>query len=184
MTVFFQIKTFLKKKLFPTKSCTLIKMLIFSKLFTWCLSRRIVRIESAGKGVAIRKKAEQWLAGKGLLRERHLCTTFMLYKNSFSQQRTGLEVLIKVTSKADRWMQSGKSFTKNWFRIAVFSKTKSVFPLLTSRVFFYVIQTHAISSQRFQILRRTDTSCLCNIGIRSKPSDVSWLFWVYFYQTI
>ena len=36
-----------------------------------------------------------------------------LYKNSFSQQRTGLKVLIKVTSEADRWKQSGKGFTKN-----------------------------------------------------------------------
>ena len=39
--------------------------------------------------------------------------------------------------------------------------------------FFYLIQTHAISSQRTQILRRTDTSCLCNIGTRSKPCGVS-----------
>ena len=46
MTVFFQIKTF---------SNTLIKMLMFSKLFISCLSRRIVRIESAGKGMAIGK---------------------------------------------------------------------------------------------------------------------------------
>ena len=50
--------------------------------------------------------------------------------------------------------------------------------------FFYLMQTHAISSQRSQILRRTDTSCLCNIGTRSKPCDVSWLFWVYLDQTI
>ena len=50
--------------------------------------------------------------------------------------------------------------------------------------FLYLIQTHAISSQRSQILRRTSTSCLCNIGTRSKPCDVSWLFWVYLYQTI
>ena len=50
--------------------------------------------------------------------------------------------------------------------------------------FFYLIQTHAISSQRSQILRRTDTSCLCNIGTRSKPCDISWAFWVYLYQTI
>ena len=46
MTVFFQIKTF------PN---TLIKMLMFSKLFISCLSRRIVRIESARKGMAIGK---------------------------------------------------------------------------------------------------------------------------------
>ena len=46
MTVFFQIKTF---------SNTLIKMLMFSKLFISCLSRRIVRTESAGKGMAIGK---------------------------------------------------------------------------------------------------------------------------------
>ena len=50
--------------------------------------------------------------------------------------------------------------------------------------FFYLIQTHAISSQWSQILRRTDTSCLCNIGTRSKQCDVSCLFRVYLYQTI
>ena len=36
------------------------------------------------------------------MRERHLCTTFQLRMNSFCRQRVGLEVLIKVTSKADR----------------------------------------------------------------------------------
>ena len=35
------------------------------------------------------------------MRERHLCTTFKLRTNSFCWQRAGLEVLIKVTSKAD-----------------------------------------------------------------------------------
>ena len=48
MTVFFQIKASLKK-------IVLIKMLLFSKLFISCLSRRVVRIESAGKGMAVRK---------------------------------------------------------------------------------------------------------------------------------
>ena len=52
MTVFFQIKTFSNTLI---KSFTLIKMLMFSKLFISCLSRRIVRIESAGKGMAIGK---------------------------------------------------------------------------------------------------------------------------------
>ena len=51
MTVFFQTKTFSNTLI---KSFTLIKMLMFSKLFiSCCLSRRIVRIESAGKGMAI-----------------------------------------------------------------------------------------------------------------------------------
>ena len=44
--------------------------------------------------------------------------------------------------------------------------------------------THAISSPRSQILRHMGTSCLCNIGTRSKPHNVSRLFWVYVYQTI
>ena len=55
MTVFFQIKTFSKKNFFQQKRFTLLKMLLFSKLFISCLSRRIVRIESAGKGMAIGK---------------------------------------------------------------------------------------------------------------------------------
>ena len=46
---------FSNKDFFHQKSFTLIEMLIFSKLFISCLSRRIVRIESAGKGMAIRK---------------------------------------------------------------------------------------------------------------------------------
>ena len=54
------------------------------------------------------EKSRAVIAGKGLLRERHLCTTFKLNKNSFCQQRAGLEILRKVTSKADRWKQSGK----------------------------------------------------------------------------
>ena len=36
------------------------------------------------------------------MRERHLCTIFKLYMNSFCWQRAGLEVLTKVISKADR----------------------------------------------------------------------------------
>ena len=77
-----------------------------------------------------------------------------------------------------------KKFCKKLTSYCIFFNNKKCFPLLTSKVFFYLIQTHAISSQRSQILRRTDTSCLCNIGTRSKPCDVSWLFWVYLYQTI
>ena len=52
MTVFFQIKTFSNTLI---KSFTLMKMLMFLKLFISCLSRSIVRIESAGKGMAIEK---------------------------------------------------------------------------------------------------------------------------------
>ena len=158
-------------------------MLIFLKLFISSLSRRIVRIDRAQEKEWLLEKAEQWLAGKGLLRERHLCATFKLYKNSFCQQRAGLEVLIKVTSKADRWKQSGKSFTKNWFLIAFFSIAKIVFHLMFAKI-FYLIPTHVISSQRSQILQRKDTSYLCNIGTRSKPCDVSWVFRVYLYQII
>ena len=60
----------------------------------------------------------------------------------FCQQRAGLEVLIKVTSKADRWKQSGKSFTKNWFLIAFFSITKKVFHLMFAKI-FYLIPTQS-----------------------------------------
>ena len=91
MTVFFQIKTFSNTLI---KSFTLIKMLMFSKLFISCLSRRIVRIESAGKGMAI-GKIRAVIGWKGIAGERHLCRTFKLNKNSFCQQRVGFEVLIK-----------------------------------------------------------------------------------------
>ena len=65
------------------------------------------------------------------MRECHLCTTFKLRTNSFCQQRTRLEVLIKVTSKADRWKGSEKSFTKNWFLILFFSTMSLLSKLLT-----------------------------------------------------
>ena len=47
----------------------------------------------------------------------------------------GLEVLIKVTSKTDRWKQSGKSFTKKLFLIAFFSITKNAFHYLLAKFF-------------------------------------------------
>ena len=56
--MFLSSKTFFQKKkktFFEQKSITLIKTLIFSKLFIWHLSRGIVRIESTGKGVAVEK---------------------------------------------------------------------------------------------------------------------------------
>ena len=109
------------------------------------------------------------------MRGRHLCTIFKLYTNSFCWRRAGLEVLIKVTSKADRWKESEKSFTKNSFPVLFISIIKIVFHYMFAK-FSYLIRTHAISSARSQILRCTGTSCLCNIGTRSKPRDVSWLF--------
>ena len=117
------------------------------------------------------------------MRERHLCRTFKLYKNSFCQLRAGLEVLKKVTSKADRWKQSGKSFTKNWFRIAFFSITKNVFCYLLAKFFLpnpdacdlppavssFAAHGHELLVQHWH----TQQAC-----------DVSWLFWVYLYLTI
>ena len=54
------------------------------------------------------------------MRECHLCTTFRLRTNSFCQQRTWLEVLIKVTSKADRMKESKKVLQKIDFLLYVF----------------------------------------------------------------
>ena len=44
-----------KKKFFKQKSFTFIQMLISLKLIIWYLSRKLVRIESVGKGAAIEK---------------------------------------------------------------------------------------------------------------------------------
>ena len=65
------------------------------------------------KGAAVKKSQAVIGWKKGSMRERHLCTIFKLFTNSFCRQRAGLEVLMKVTSKADRWKEIGKSFTKN-----------------------------------------------------------------------
>ena len=77
-----------------------------SKLFIWHLSKRIVRMESAGKGAAVyRKKPNRyWLKNKKkTMRECHKCTIFKLYTNSFCRQKVGLKFLMKVASKASRW---------------------------------------------------------------------------------
>ena len=171
-----------KKKFFIWKSFTLIEILMFSKLFIWHLSRRIVRTESAGKGGAIGKSLAV-IGWKGINERTSFVYNLKLYKNSFCWQRARLEVLIKVTSKADRWKERGKSFTKNWFLIVFFSIIKNVFRYMLAK-FFYQIQMHAISSLQSQILRHMGMGCLCNIGAHSKLCDVSWLFWVYLYQTI
>ena len=36
------------------------------------------------------------------MRERHECTIFKLFTNSFYRQRVGLEILSKVASRADK----------------------------------------------------------------------------------
>ena len=88
------------------------------------------------KRIGYRKKqSNDWLE-KVLLRGHILCATFKLYKNFFCQLRAGLKVLIKVTSKADRWKQSRKSFTKVRFLIARFFNFKKCFALLAYKVFF------------------------------------------------
>ena len=86
----------------------------------------MVRIKSAGKEVAIGKSRA--VIGWKRIAER---ASFVYYLSAvqefFCQQRAGLELLIKVTSEADRWKQNGKSFTKNWFLNAFFPITKNVF---------------------------------------------------------
>ena len=108
------------------------------------------------------------------MRERHLCTTFKLYMNSFCRQRAArFKVLIKVISKAHRWMENENSFAKKIdFLLYFFSIIKNVFDYMFAK-FSYQIRTHAISSSRSQILQRTGTSCLSNFGTRG---NVSWLF--------
>ena len=121
MHISFKQKLFSKKKFFKQKSFTLIKMLIFSKLFIWHLSRGIVKIESAGKVAAIGKKRS--VIGWKRIDERASfvhCTTFKLRTNSFCRHRVGLEVLIKVTSNADGWKESEKKFYQALISYCIF----------------------------------------------------------------
>ena len=118
---FFQIKRFSKKK--KNKKKKRLKQNVYRDyifeafhLTLWRLSRRIVRIESAGKES---------------MKERHLCITYKLRMNTFCRQWAGLEVLMKVTSKAYRWKENEKSFTQNSFLIAFFSIMSFLSELLT-----------------------------------------------------
>ena len=54
------------------------------------------------------------------MRERHLRTTLKLRTNSFCRKRAGLEVLIKMTSKADRWKESKKKLYKKLISYCIF----------------------------------------------------------------
>ena len=159
---FFDKTLFPKKAFCKQKSFIMIKMLISSKLLLWHLCTRIVRIEIAGKGAAIEKKLKLWLEVIESMRARHLCTILKLYTNSFCQQRVGLEILIKVTSKADRLEGERKKFYKNWFFTAFLSIIKNVFHYMFAK-FSNLIWMHAISSPWSQILRCTGTSCLCEL---------------------
>ena len=69
------------------------------------------------------------------MRERHVCAFFKLYMNSFIRQRTGLEVLIKVTSKADRWKESRKSCTKKLISYCMFFHLLKMFSTTCSLSF-------------------------------------------------
>ena len=109
--IFFSNKSFFQKKNGFQTSFILITVLISSKLFIRHLSRRIFRIESAGKG-AIIQKSRAVIGGKRINERTSFVYILYYVHNSFCRQRAGLEVLIKVTYEADRWKESGKSFTK------------------------------------------------------------------------
>ena len=80
----------------------------------------------------------------------------------FCQQRAGLQVLIKMTSKADRWRRAEKVLQKIYFLLFFFSLIKNVFHYVFVK-FAYLIRMHAISSPWSQNLRRSGTSCLCEL---------------------
>ena len=132
--MFFSSNAFSKKKSFLKKKVLFwLKMLISAKLFIWHLSRKIVGKESAGKGTAV-EKVELWLAGKGSIERASLI--LKLFTNSSCRLRARLEILIKVTSKADRWKESGESFAKKLISYCIFFINKKCFPLPVHKLFF------------------------------------------------
>ena len=86
------------------------------------------------------------------MRKHYLYTTFKLRMNSFRRQRAGLEVLTKVTSKAYRWKESEKSFTKidllYFFNNVTFIKTSN--PILSQQKEF-VFNLKVVQKWRFLI---------------------------------
>ena len=70
-----------------------------------------------------------------------MCTTFKLRMNSFCRQRAGLEVLIKVTSKLDRWKKMEKKFYKH---------------LISCCIFFFIVKIFFIV-KRFQLIHENVT---------------------------
>ena len=62
---------------------------------------------------------------------------FKLYTNWFCWQRAGLQVLIKVTSKADRLEGERKKFYKNRFLVAFLSIIK-MFSTICCKVFLSI----------------------------------------------
>ena len=120
---FFQNHIFLSNKSYPkTTSFSNKKVLLWDvnifEAFNLTLAKRNHQNEEHLIRSGYREKPSS--AGKGSMRERHLCTTFKLRTNSFCLQRAGLKVLIKVTSKADRWNASEKSLQKIGFLLYFF----------------------------------------------------------------
>ena len=88
-----------------------------------------------------------------------------------------------MTSKADRWKQRGKRFTKNWFLIAFFSITKNVFHYLLAK--FFLRNPDACDLQpAVSNFAAHGQELLVQYWNRSKPHDVSWLFWIDLNQTL
>ena len=79
-----------------------------------------------------KRKAEQWLAGKELMRERHLHTIRIF----FLSLKSGVRSFDKVTSKANRWKENEKSFIKiDFLWYFLYIKWK-MFSITCSRSFY------------------------------------------------
>ena len=69
-----------------------------------------------------------------------------------------------------------KNFYKHLISYCIFFDNKKCFPLLTFKVFLPNPDASDLQPAVSNFAAHGHDRCLCNIGTRSKPCDVSWLF--------
>ena len=116
-----------------------VNWLISSKLFIKHLSRRIIIRERRKKSSYRKKPSSDWHEKDQW--ENVICVQSLSCTRIFFVSIAGLEVLIKVTSKANRWKESRKSFTKKLISNYIFSIIKNVFHHMLAK-FSCLIWTH------------------------------------------
>ena len=108
------------------------------------------------------------------MRERHMCTIFKLYMNCFCQQRVSLEMLIKVTSKEDRWKENKKSFTKKLISYCIFFKNKKCFHYMFAKFSIHITLSQSAQTKKsegIQNLRKVRTRVIVKRFLNQECSN-------------
>ena len=119
---------------FQQNSFSLIEMLIFLKLFISCLSRKVVRIKSAGKKVAIRK-GRAMIGWKRIAERASFVFNLWAVQDFFLSAEGGVRSFDKSGFKSRQMKAEWKKFYKKLISYCIFFNNKKCFPLNICKVF-------------------------------------------------